>query len=144
MMMTSATRIAGWLLLAVFVTASRAQAATYYVSTSGSDTNSGTLTSPYATIGKCASSMTAGDTCYLRGGTYDMYLDSGVHNVSSGTSWANAVTFKNYNGETVWLRPTSGQGVIGLQSKSYIIFDGLNLDGSGSAANENCFYFDGT
>src|SRR5689334_9873609 len=47
------------------------QAATYYVSTTGSDNNNGTsLSTPWRTINKAAQTMVAGDTVYIRGGTY--------------------------------------------------------------------------
>ena len=43
---------------------------TYYVSTTGSDSNLGTLSSPFLTIQKASSVMVAGDTVLIRGGTY--------------------------------------------------------------------------
>lgn len=46
----------------------------YYVAPSGSDSNSGTIESPLATIMKAQSMAASGDTVYLRGGTY--YLDN--------------------------------------------------------------------
>lgn len=48
-----------------------AQAAVYYVSTTGNDNNNGTsLSMPWRTINKAAQTMFAGDTVYIRGGTY--------------------------------------------------------------------------
>jgi autotransporter-associated beta strand protein/parallel beta-helix repeat protein len=49
-----------------------AQAATYYVATSGTDTNSGTLASPFATVQRAQKAAAAGDIVYIRGGTYVM------------------------------------------------------------------------
>ena len=46
------------------------RAATYYVSTTGNDSNTGTISSPFATWQKLASVMVAGDQAYIRGGTY--------------------------------------------------------------------------
>jgi pectate lyase len=46
----------------------------YYVAPSGSDSNSGTIKSPLATIMKAQSMAASGDTVYLRGGTY--YLEN--------------------------------------------------------------------
>ncbi len=43
---------------------------TYYVSTSGSDSNPGTQSLPWRTIGKAGNSVSAGDTLYIRGGVY--------------------------------------------------------------------------
>jgi hypothetical protein len=45
-------------------------ATTYYVATSGSDANAGTLAKPFATLQKGHDMAVAGDTVYIRGGTY--------------------------------------------------------------------------
>jgi hypothetical protein len=49
----------------------RVQAATYYVATTGNDANSGTSAAPWRTVAKAANTMVAGDTTYVRGGTYN-------------------------------------------------------------------------
>ncbi|MEY4386056.1 MAG: hypothetical protein RLY20_1339, partial [Verrucomicrobiota bacterium] len=46
--------------------------AVFYVSTTGSDANPGTLAAPFATVSKAQSVMGVGDTIYLRGGTYNL------------------------------------------------------------------------
>ncbi|MEI8043856.1 MAG: hypothetical protein WCL11_20770, partial [Verrucomicrobiota bacterium] len=70
---------------------------TYYVATNGNDANSGTnLASPFRNIQKAASLVQAGDTCYIRQGTYR----ETVTPFNSGTSNA-PVTFAAYNGEPV-------------------------------------------
>ena len=46
-------------------------AAVYYVSPSGSDANAGTnLSAPWKTVGKAVTNLVAGQTAYLRVGTY--------------------------------------------------------------------------
>lgn len=71
------------------------QAATYYVSPSGSDSNAGTSTgAPFKTIQKAASIMVAGDTCYIRAGTYR----ETVTPANNGTASA-PITFAPYSGE---------------------------------------------
>jgi len=47
-----------------------AQAATYYVAPTGSDSAAGSQTAPWATIAKAQSMAAAGDTVYFRAGTY--------------------------------------------------------------------------
>jgi hypothetical protein len=42
----------------------------YYVATNGSNSNSGTITAPFATIQKAHDVAVAGDIIYVRGGTY--------------------------------------------------------------------------
>lgn len=44
----------------------------YYVATNGNDANTGTISSPFLTIQRAQTSAAAGDTVYIRGGTYAM------------------------------------------------------------------------
>jgi len=84
-----------------------ATSTTYYVSTTGSDSNNGTsLSTPFKTIQQAASVMVAGDICYIRGGTYR----ETVTPVHSGTS-GNTITYQNYSDEQVTisgLEPVTG------------------------------------
>jgi hypothetical protein len=74
----------------------------YYVATTGSDTNAGTLAEPFATIQHAADVMEPGDTCYIRGGVYRETVDlSGV----AGTS-GNPITLTRYQDEEVILSGT--------------------------------------
>lgn len=60
-----------YLILALFILSSALQAQTkYFVATNGNDSNPGTITQPFATWEKGGSVLTAGDTLYIRGGTY--------------------------------------------------------------------------
>lgn len=71
----------------------------YYVSKSGSDLGDGTAKNPFATISHAASVMKAGDTCYIREGTYYEALEiSGLNG-----SLANKTTFKAFGDEKVTL-----------------------------------------
>ena len=47
------------------------QGAAYFVSTTGSDSNPGTLSSPWKTISKAAATVPSGSTVYVRGGVYN-------------------------------------------------------------------------
>ncbi|GAA3510922.1 hypothetical protein GCM10022393_25740 [Aquimarina addita] len=80
-----------------------AYAADYYVSNTGSDTNNGTSEdSPFATIQHAVSLMQAGDTCYIRGGSYHEDIDfSGI----SGSP-GNPIIITAYPGEKVILDGT--------------------------------------
>jgi len=116
-----------------------AQAAgTYYVAPTGSDSNAGTLASPWRTIQKAANTLQAGDTVYIRGGTYQERV---VINVS-GTS-GNYITFQNYASESVTvngnksLPSTRGSGLIEINSKSYIKIIGLQVTNSFSYGIKN-------
>ena len=46
-----------------------------YVSTTGSDSNAGTIDSPLASLGAAQQKAAAGDTVYFRGGTYHITED---------------------------------------------------------------------
>ena len=70
----------------------------------GNDTNPGTLASPFRTIQKCATVAVAGDTCFIRAGTYR----ETVTVARSGTQ-GKPITFTPYAGETVTI---SGADVI--------------------------------
>ena len=84
-------------LLIVVLVAGPASAANYYVSTTGSDSNSGSsLTSPFLTIQRAASVAQAGDNVYVRGGTYR----ETVTIANSGTASA-PIAFQPYNNEPV-------------------------------------------
>ena len=72
-------------------------AADYYVSTTGSDSDPGTLAQPFATIQHAADLMGPGDTCYIRGGSYH---EAVVMNNVDGAS-GSPITFASYNGEQV-------------------------------------------
>jgi Alginate lyase len=91
----------------------------YYVSLSGSDSNNGSITSPFRNIGRCGQVMVAGDTCFLRGGTYTSATGTSV----SGTSWDNMVTFSGYPGEQVIFNIPSGTAVMNWgYPKQYVHF----------------------
>jgi len=76
-------------------------AATYYVSTSGNDTNSGSLTAPFKTFDKAIAVMQAGDECIIRGGTYRQTLT-----IAKDGTTGNPITFKAMAGEEVFVKAT--------------------------------------
>ncbi|MCP4511953.1 MAG: pectate lyase, partial [Fuerstiella sp.] len=49
-----------------------ASAMEYYVATSGSDANAGTIEQPFASVQRAQDSVEPGDTVFIRGGTYRM------------------------------------------------------------------------
>ena len=76
---------------------------TYYVDTEqGSDSNTGNaLDTPFKTIRKASSVVSAGDICYIRKGTYRETVSINV----SGTI-AETITFQAYNKEQVIIKGT--------------------------------------
>ncbi len=108
---------------------SSTDATTYYVSSSeGNDSWTGQHASPqgedngpWKTIGKAnGPSVLAGDTVYIRTGSYD----ESIRPSNSGTSGAY-ITFKKYENEEVVITGPSLSPAIELSDKSYIIVDGI-------------------
>ena len=69
-MVASAAILTALLITVLAVPPSRAAGNTYYVATSGSDSNPGSTDRPWRTIQKAATVMVAGDTCLVQAGNY--------------------------------------------------------------------------
>jgi hypothetical protein len=106
-----------------------ASGTTYYVSTSGSDSNPGTFSKPWKTIQHAADSVSAGDTVYVRGGVYNELVSITV----SGSASAGFITFSSYPGELAIvdgqsLKIPGGQwGLLTIKSQSYVVINGLEI-----------------
>jgi hypothetical protein len=110
--------------------------ATFYVSTTGNDSNPGTIGAPWLTIQHAASSVTAGGTVYVFGGVYH----ESVNFPASGTATA-PITFASYPGHTAVIDGTgltccssnpagSGnltQGLINIVNQSYVVVSGFEI-----------------
>jgi hypothetical protein len=101
--------------------------ATFYVSKTGKDTNSGSYTAPWLTIQHAANSVTAGATVYVETGVYN----ESVSFPTSGTA-TNPITFASYPGETATidgtgLGVTAIQGLINIVNQSYITVNGFEI-----------------
>lgn len=106
-------------------------ATTYYVAKTGNDSNPGTEFSPFRNIKHGVSSLSAGDTLYVKAGTYYESILSWKTTIPNGTSWSNPVTVAANPGDTVTIHPSSGSGffwVIDGMAK-YLIIDGFIVDG---------------
>src|ERR1051325_2543780 len=74
-------------LLHVVLAGASLQAADYYVSTSGSDSNPGTAAQPFRTITSAYSHAAAGVTIHVAPGVYTDYSSTwGIHLGKSGTA----------------------------------------------------------
>ena len=76
------------LLLSLFIASGHAD--TWFVATDGDDGNTGTIDEPLATLQKAHDECSAGDTIYLRGGTYEIETsadrNTGISFTKSGRS----------------------------------------------------------
>lgn len=107
----------------------------YYVSTEGNDSNPGTIAASFQTIRKGVTYLTAGDTLYVKAGTYDESILSWQTPIPNGTSWDNPVTVAAYPGDTVTIRPPSGSAFFEVADgqPKYLIIDGFIVDGGNDA-----------
>ena len=105
--------------------------ATYYVAPNGSDSNPGTLTSPFFTLNKAWTVVAAGDIIYMRGGTYHYGTTMNLLSGKSGTS-GNTIKVWAYPGEYPVIDyagvALTGQKIaLRLNSISYVHFKGFRI-----------------
>lgn len=102
----------------------------YYVSTSGSDGNAGTLAAPWRTIKKAFDTpLPNGSTVYIMAGTYTERLVA-----SKSGSVSAPITFTNYQGQVVTVSGQNSSSVTPLlevYSKSNLIIKGLRFMNTG-------------
>lgn len=123
--------------------ASPVGAATYYVATTGSDSNNGSSDLPWRNPQKCVaagSPLVAGDTCLVRSGTYTYSSGSAVLVASGSTSpqgtSSNPITIKSeVLGGAIISIPTnltvsSGRGFV--IARNYYTIEGFQFTGGAS------------
>src|ERR1700722_14553656 len=99
-----------------------------YVSTTGSDSNSGTQTAPWRTVQHAADSARAGTTVNVRGGVYEELVS--IH--ASGNAREGYITFRSYPRETAILdaehfTPEGRSGVLTIHNQSYVRIEGFEI-----------------
>lgn len=105
----ASSALLGIVVAAAVTSASAVHAATYYVATNGQDKAAGTLELPWQTLGKAAKAVTAGDTVYVRGGTYCEFVRFSV-----GGTFSQPILFTAYAKETPIIDGASLGGYAGL------------------------------
>jgi parallel beta-helix repeat protein len=109
-------------LVLLLIAASAAPAATYYVAArGGSNSNRGSISAPFATINRGIQAANAGDTVYVRGGTYHALVYVGP---SDGGASGRPVVISGYPGETAIV---DGQGALPGGSFPAHLYDPLFL-----------------
>jgi hypothetical protein len=111
-------------------------ATTYYVATTGSDGYPGTINAPWRTIQHAVDTVSAGDTVYIRAGTYNERVQATYGN--GGGINNGYITYRNYPGETVILDGTGiaisyGGGLFHIWSSNFIQVSGLRVQNSNGA-----------
>jgi uncharacterized repeat protein (TIGR01451 family) len=117
---------------------------TYYVALTGNDTTGdGSETNPWRTIQKAANTMTAGDTVYIKAGTYPEQVTP----LNSG-SVGNYITYAAYPGDVVTIDgatislPSYESGLFHVEGKNYVKISGLRIINAGPNLNNNGIYVD--
>lgn len=97
----------------------------YYMATNGSDSNSGSITSPWKSLASAVTHLKPGDTLYLRGGTYGAQA---VSSIPSGTASAR-ITISGYPGESPIINGGgSGSPLLhDLSNVSYVTFRNMEI-----------------
>lgn len=114
---------------AVIVISSKPGQAFYVSASGGKDTNPGTLALPWRTIQHAANNVRAGDTVYVRSGTYN----EAVFMTASGSAAAGYITFENYPGEApiidgTGLIPVNGEsGLVNITNANFVVVNGFDI-----------------
>jgi hypothetical protein len=121
----------------VLAAAGSARAAEYYVATTGSDSNAGTMAAPFATLQKGVNTAAAGDTVWIRGGTYKITTPAnsgaGINFTKSGTSDTARIKYWAYPGEVPLFDfsglqiSTTGYTMGFVVNANYLHFKGLEI-----------------
>jgi hypothetical protein len=143
-----------------FVAADQASATNYYVDAScsvdgngradqcatsagGAGAWNGTVSDAAGGVQNCFNTLVAGDTCFIKNGTYrttwrgnDYRVTGGFHPANSGTA-TNKITYKAYPGHRpVLINCTNGTQVecpnqtVGANGQGHIVYDGLTVVGA--------------
>ncbi len=100
----------------------------FYVATTGNDSNPGTQASTWRTIQHAADTARAGSTVYVRGGIYEELVTIN----RSGNAKDGFITFQSSPGETAVIdaerfTPSGRQGVLTIHNQSYVRIEGFEI-----------------
>src|SRR6478752_6190393 len=100
----------------------------FYVSTTGNDSNPGTQTAPWRTVQHAADTARAGSTVNVRGGIYEELVSLNA----SGNAADGFITLRSYPGETVVLdaahfTPSGRQAILTIHNQSYVRIEGFEI-----------------
>jgi hypothetical protein len=126
--------------LFVCVTGAFAQSnSSFYVSTTGKDSNPGTQAAPWRTVQHAADTARAGSTVNVRGGVYEELVSINA----SGNATDGFITFRSSPGETAVLdaehfTPSGRSAIVTIQNKSYVRIEGFEVRNFRTAEHRLC------
>src|SRR5271157_4918457 len=100
----------------------------FYVSTTGADSNPGTQAAPWRTVQHAADTVRAGGTVNVRGGIYEELVSL----KASGNATDGFITFRSYPGETAVLdaqhfAPDGRSAILTIHNQSYVRIEGFEI-----------------
>jgi hypothetical protein len=122
-------KVSTLVLLLACVSAAFGQTKTsFYVSTTGDDSNPGTETAPWRTVQHAADTARAGSTVNVRSGVYEELVTI----KASGNATDGYIIFRSYPGETAVLDaghivPNGRSGIVTIHDKSYVRIEGFEI-----------------
>ena len=130
------------LVLAFLICSSSCFGAVYYASPTGSDSNSGTIDQPWKTFNYAQGQLAAGDTLYLRGGTYFESSTVSITRQGNASAW---ITIQSYPGEQATISGTLPYYMTAPNSEWVVVDSNINLyrttrTFSGLPTNGESFY----
>jgi autotransporter-associated beta strand protein len=130
--------LAAVLFLAIMLKASSVLGAYYYISTTGTDTNSGSINAPLATISGAQAVASPGDTVLIESGTYEVpdvlvALEQGVYEVVNLIN-KNGITYEAMPGtrpvfDFSGINPTGYRVAAFWVTASNVTFQGFDVTG---------------
>jgi hypothetical protein len=136
-------------------------AKTLYIATNGNDANAGTIAAPLSTLGKAQSMVSAGDTVFIRGGTYKITegqiarkysIWSYVFDMSKSGTAQRRICYYGYEDERPVfdlsdVKPADNRVIVFYVTGSYLHFKGFDIVGTQVTITEHtqseCFRNDG-
>ena len=138
MNLTNKINMFGIMMLTALVTVSTTSASwatSYYVATTGSDSNAGTSSAPFKTIQKCLNVVRPGDQCNINTGTYNEALSL----VTSGSSTA-PITVQSSGGLVTINSGTSAAVKCSRSPMGYYTFNNLTFTTTHSGTFDGDLY----
>jgi hypothetical protein len=126
--LTKMSFLPSFIFLALVSVALGQPSTSFYVSTTGIDSNPGTQTAPWRTVQHAADTVHAGSTISVRGGVYEELVSINA----SGNASDGFITIKSYPGETAILdashfTPSGRQAILTIHNQSYVRIEGFEI-----------------
>lgn len=112
---------------------------TYYVATTGNDSNAGTEAAPFRTIAWGSRALAAGDTLLIRQGTYNEVMINGQNgfvfcNGTSASAMTRYAAYPGEEGKVIVKAPSGAFVVVFALTTAYVEVSGLVLDGTNASS----------